>query len=176
MLHDKDTDQQGLPFMENMLTLPELDEKIQSIERRLRLTNKQAPTFSDIMLRVDKILEDSPLAVKQVFEPEANKKTTPPLVENYDQHDFLWKKFGFEYDKIYPKYVKELRIKKGESLKPEQATEDVEEDLFTTKNTNPFAKTMTVILTEDQKEAERNYEIELKEIRDEDIRVTPLDE
>lgn len=163
-----------MPFLENIMTLPELDEKIQNIERRLRLTNKHAPSFSEIMMRVDKILEDSPLAVKQVFELQTDKNSATPLVENYDQHDLLWKKFGFEYDKIYPKYVKVLRVKRGESV--EEEADDQDEDLFSSKNTNPFAKTMTVILTEQQKDTERNVEIELKEMRDEDIRVTPLDE
>lgn len=125
-------------------------------------------------MRVDKILEDSPLAVKQIFELESGTKEASMLSQSYDQHDLLWKKFGFEYDKIYPKYVKVLQ-KKFEDTADDQNLEE-EDFLLTTKNTNPFAKTTTIILTEEDKNTERQIEVELKEMKDEDIRVTPLDE
>lgn len=181
-LYDKDTDKEGMTYLENMMSITELDEKIHHIERRMRLVNKRSPNFNEIMMKVDQILEDAPLAVKQIFELDSQKSSSQEFSQDYLQADLLWTKFGFQYDKIYPKYVVEIKQREVDEEtgqeKGGEAEQDLEEEdhLVLTKNTNPFAQTMTVMMTEHEWISKDVVERDEKERISENLRARSIEE
>lgn len=82
----------------------ELDLKMARMEQRLKLTNKDALTYDDIMIRLDQILEKMPETLRNVFEPKDMVETVESLAPiEYSQQDLLWKNFSGHFYKILPR-------------------------------------------------------------------------
>ena len=86
----------------------ELDKKMARMEQRLKLTNKEALTYDDIMIRMDQVLEKMPDSLRSVFEPRDIVDTVDSLAPiEYSQQDLLWKNFSGHFYKIMPKMTYE---------------------------------------------------------------------
>lgn len=118
-----------------MFKLDKLEDKLVQLEKRLRLVNKKALGFNDIMMKVDEMLENSPLALKMLFnerETEANTK----FVHTFDQHNLLWSNFGEQFEVVNPRYD----FKREKNTAGNEGESDLEDNSENADDENPEEK------------------------------------
>lgn len=118
-----------------MFKLDKLEEKLVQLEKRLRLVNKRSLSFNDIMMKVDEMLENSPLALKMLFnerEVEENSK----FVHTFDQHNLLWNNFGEQFEVVNPRYD----FKREKNTAGNEGESDLEDNEDNVDDDNPEEK------------------------------------
>ena len=89
-----------------LFTQDPLDLKLARMEQRLRIVNKEAISYDEIMIRMDQIMERIPDSLKQIFDHESVVDTIDAAgVVEYSQKDLLWEQFAGSHVAIYPKLV-----------------------------------------------------------------------
>jgi hypothetical protein len=92
--------------MQGLFTHDMLDLKMARMEERLRLVNKEAVTYDDIMIKLDQMLERVPESLRQVFDSDSviDSIDSAGAIE-YSQQDLLWRNFTKSHYLIRPKLV-----------------------------------------------------------------------
>lgn len=92
--------------LQSIFTHDTMDVKLSRMEQRLRLVNKEAITYDEIMLKVDQMLQKVPESLKQIFESDAIVDTIDSMgTIEYSHQDLLWKNFTSSHYSIWPKLV-----------------------------------------------------------------------
>lgn len=51
----------------HLLDEQELDNQLRRLEKRLKLYNNEAPTYTDLMMKVDQVMQKMPEALQNIF-------------------------------------------------------------------------------------------------------------
>lgn len=98
-----------LDFEESLIgifTQDPMDLKMARMEQRLRLVNKEAITYDEIMIKVDQMLSKVPESLKQIFDSDGVVETIDSMgTIEYSQQDLLWKNFTSSHYSVWPKMV-----------------------------------------------------------------------
>lgn len=92
--------------LHSIFTHDTMDVKLSRMEQRLRLVNKEAISYDEIMIKVDQMLSKIPEGLRRVFESDSIVDTVEAMGEiEYSQQDLMWKNFTTNHYSVWPAFV-----------------------------------------------------------------------